>query len=52
MHDRMPESQLAVIENAGHMLTLEQPVQVNPLLVNFLASIDEVNLDMSKLVFI
>lgn len=52
MHDLMPGSQLAVIENAGHMLTLEQPIQVNPLLVNFLASIDEVNLDMNKLVFI
>ncbi|UTW02314.1 alpha/beta hydrolase [Amphritea atlantica] len=51
MHDQMPGSQLTVFENAGHMLTLEQPDQVNAILVDFLASIDGVNLDMSKLVF-
>lgn len=48
----MPESQFFMIENAGHMLTLEQPDQVNPLLARFLASIDESNVDVSKLVFI
>jgi pimeloyl-ACP methyl ester carboxylesterase len=48
-HDLIPGSQLALIENAGHMPTLEQPDQVNPILLNFLASMDGVDLDMSKL---
>ncbi|WP_299199100.1 alpha/beta fold hydrolase [uncultured Amphritea sp.] len=52
MAQLMPESQFSVIENAGHMLTLEQPDQVNLLLARFLASIDEANVDVSKLVFI
>ncbi|WP_417228160.1 alpha/beta fold hydrolase [Amphritea sp.] len=49
MHRQMPGSQLAVIKNAGHMVTLEQPDQVNPLLINFLAATDGVDLDVSQL---
>ncbi len=52
MYQLMPESQFHRIENAGHMLTLEQPDQVNPLLARFLASVDGVEVDMSKLVFL
>ncbi|WP_019622005.1 alpha/beta fold hydrolase [Amphritea japonica] len=52
MHHCLPGSQFAIIENAGHMLTLEQPDQVNQLLGNFLASIDGVQLDSNQLVFV
>lgn len=52
MHNLLPGSQFAIIEHAGHMLTMEQPGQVNQLLANFLASIDGVQLDSSKLVFV
>ena len=52
MHRRLPGSQFAIIDNAAHMLTLEQPDQVNQLLGNFLSSIDGVQLDSSKLVFV
>ncbi len=52
MHNLLPGSQFAIIEHAGHMLTIEQPAQVNQLLANFLASIDGVQLDSSELVFI
>lgn len=49
MHQLMPHSQLVVIRNAGHMVTLEQPDQVNPVLVNFLAATDGVDFDVSQL---
>ncbi|MDO6564331.1 alpha/beta hydrolase [Amphritea sp. 1_MG-2023] len=49
LHSQMPGSQLAIIKNAGHMVTLEQPDQVNPLLISFLSSIDDVDLDLSRL---
>lgn len=52
MHNLLPGSQFAIIEHAGHMLTMEQPGQVNQLLANFLASIDGVQLDSSELVFV
>ncbi len=48
MHQQMPDSQFSIIENAGHMPTLEQPDQVNPLLINFLASLEDIDLDVSK----
>ncbi|GGK75860.1 alpha/beta fold hydrolase [Amphritea balenae] len=46
MHDLLPGSQFAVIEEAGHMLPMEQPSKVNQLLANFLSSIDGVELDL------
>lgn len=52
MHDLLPGSQFATIEHAGHMLTIEQPDEVNQLLANFLASIDGVQFDSSDLVFV
>ncbi len=52
MSQLMPGSQFAMIENAGHMATLEQPDQVNPVLARFLASIDGANVDVNQLVFI
>ena len=48
MHRLMPGSQLAIIRQAGHMVTLEQPDQVNPLLINFLAATDGVDIDISQ----
>jgi len=48
MHQLLPDSQFAIIENAGHMSSLEQPSQVNPLLVNFLSSIDGVKLNQTE----
>lgn len=42
IYEQIAGSQFAVIEQAGHMLTLEQPEVVNGLLVNFLNSLPEV----------
>lgn len=39
MHERIPGSQLAIIENAGHLPNLEQPDAFNYYLQNFLASL-------------
>lgn len=39
MHQRIPYSQLLVIENAGHMPNLEQPAVFNQALLNFLAGL-------------
>ncbi len=36
MHERLPESKLVVIENAGHMPNLEQPAAFNAALMTFL----------------
>jgi 3-oxoadipate enol-lactonase len=40
MHDRIPNSKLHLIENAGHMSNLENPVMFNKHLTNFLDGID------------
>lgn len=44
IHEQINGSQFAIIESAGHMLTLEQPDEVNRLLVGFLTAIDGVTL--------
>lgn len=49
MHQLLPGSQFAIIENAGHMSSLEQPSQVNQLLANFLSSIDGVQLNQTEM---
>jgi pimeloyl-ACP methyl ester carboxylesterase len=36
MHELMPQSRYAVIERAGHLLTLEKPMAVNALLRDWL----------------
>jgi 3-oxoadipate enol-lactonase len=40
MHDRIPNSKLHLIENAGHMSNLENPVMFNKHLTKFLDGID------------
>ncbi|MCV6612380.1 MAG: alpha/beta hydrolase [Amphritea sp.] len=44
IHEQINGSQFAIIERAGHMLTLEQADEVNRLLVKFLTAIDGVRL--------
>jgi 3-oxoadipate enol-lactonase len=39
MHERIPNSQLVVIENAGHLPNLEQPDAFNQALLEFLQSV-------------
>ncbi|MEH6578278.1 MAG: alpha/beta hydrolase [Amphritea sp.] len=50
MHELLPDSQLAIIENAGHITNLEQPDQVNQLLANFLTGFDRTKSNLNELV--
>ena len=52
IYDQVRGSQFAVVDQAGHMLTLEQPNQVNQLLANFLTAIDGVRLEKAELAFV
>lgn len=52
IYDQISGSQFAIIENAGHMITLEQPNQINQILANFLSSIDGVRLETNELAFV
>ncbi|MBK9637499.1 MAG: alpha/beta hydrolase [Bacteroidetes bacterium] len=39
LHDTIPNSQLKIIDNAGHMSNLEQPDEFNRLVLDFLSSV-------------
>lgn len=39
MHDKIPDSKIAVIDHAGHMPNLEQPDSFNRIVLEFLASV-------------
>ena len=41
MADRIPDSRLEVIENCGHLSTIEQPDSVNQVLIEWLRNTDE-----------
>jgi len=38
-HDKIEKSELIIIENAGHMVMIEKPVQVNRAIENFISSL-------------
>jgi pimeloyl-ACP methyl ester carboxylesterase len=41
LHQAIPRSQLAIIQNAGHMLPLESPDEYNTTITNFLITLGE-----------
>ena len=52
MHKLLTGSQLSIIENAGHIVNLEQPDKVNQLLANFLSGIERDGPNLNELVLI
>jgi 3-oxoadipate enol-lactonase len=42
IHEKIQDSQLVVIPDAGHLSNLDQPVRFNAAVLEYLASIDQV----------